>query len=315
MYTYWQIFKQAFKIILHAPALWFFGLLTVLLGSAGGLELVLSYYGFGGEGIMYSFVSGLIDGGLFTPSGLQGAARTLFINPVYLFIIILIFLTILALSILVLWLGTVSLTVLIGETINISQGKKIRVINAFRLGISKFWPVLGLNVLLRLASWFLIFILSYLTVAKFPGLLYVLIMAPLPLLAAILIVSYIGKYAVCGVVLRDWQFGAAIKSGWQVFAKNWLATLEISLLLFLIFLVANALLGYFLAIIFIFLIKIFATFPFALVLLFIIASVAFIAVQIFLVMFNWVVWAIVFELLTGKKKVLASFLARVFKRR
>jgi hypothetical protein len=314
MYTYWQIFKQAFRIVLKTPGLWLFGLLTVFLGSAGGLELVLSNYGFGGEGIMFSFISGLIDGGLFTAGGGQGFIKIMFSHPLYLFVIVLIFLVILALSILILWLGTISQTVLIGETINISEGKKPNWRSAFRLGIHKFWPVLGLNVLLRAASWLLIFILGSMAIVKLPGLIFILVLAPVILFAAILLVSFVGKYAICGVVLHQWRFIGSIKSGWQTFIKNWLATLEITILLFCIFLLANLLLTFFFIILLAFALKMFAAFLFALVLLFIISAALFIAIQVLLVMFNWAVWAIVFELMAGKRKVLVSFLGRVFRK-
>jgi len=56
------------------------------------------------------------------------------------------------------------------------------------------------------------------------------------------VLSFIIKYAVAYTVIKDENCLLAIKSGWQLFLKNWLISLEMAFLLFVInFLVGLAL--------------------------------------------------------------------------
>src|SRR3989344_1787923 len=169
MYTYRQIFSQAIKIAWQNPGLWVLGLLVAMLGSSGELELLLSSYGFGGQGLILAFWQGLAAGGLFTLGGLANSFAVFFSNPFFLFIFILLVLLVLAVSILMIWLINVCLTALIDQIINISRGQTLSLASGFGLGLVKFWPILGLNVLLRLISWALFGLGGLFILFDFPG--------------------------------------------------------------------------------------------------------------------------------------------------
>ncbi len=126
-------------------------------------------------------------------------------------------------------------------------------------------------------------------------------------------VSFIAKYAIIGVVLKDWRFSQALKLSWKLFTRNWLLSLEIAIVLFGIYFLATSFLLWLLFLIFVYSLKIFIGFTFGLPLVWLILLSVFIVIQIVLAIFHWATWAIVFELLTAPKTVLASWLSRKFK--
>lgn len=308
MYTYTQIIKQALKIIWKNPILWFFGFWAALLGGIADLELFLGGWNFGGKGILFSFCQGLAEGGLFTMAGLQGLS----VHPFYFFILALIFLIALAISALVIWLGIVSQSVLIKKTISFSKNESPDWPGAFKLGIAKFWPVLGLNALSRVIIWFFLSIIGILTLLKFSGLTVIFVFGFSIFIALSLIVSFIAKYAICGAVLKNWHFSETIKSAWKILSQNWLITLEIAVMVFIINLVVNSVLVFFSSQTLIYALTVHSSSLFSLIMIVLAIAIVFVFIQALLVVFHWTIWTIVFKLLTDKKQALTSALERGF---
>jgi len=313
MYTYRQILKQALKTAWHNPGLWFFGFFVILLGNIGELDLIISSYGFGRDNILLSFWQGLADGGLFSSAGISGTIKIFFTSPVYLFAIALFSLIILGLSVLVIWLVMVSQSALIGQVINISKNRKLSWRESFGLGLNKFWPVLGLNFLMRFAIWFLFTLSGLLAFFSFPADFIIFIPTFVIFLILIIGISFTSKYAICGVILKDWKFTSSIQSGFGVFKRNWLLSLEIALILLGVYLFANVFLLFFLSLILVLALKIYGGFWFGLILILFILAVIFIVAQTLLSIFHWATWVIVFELISNKKNLVASLTGSVFK--
>ena len=311
MYTYRQILTQAFKIAWQNPGLWFFGFFIALWGG-GELELMFGGYGFGRQETVFSFWQGLAEGGLFTIAGLKGAVKILFANPLYLFVILLLGLAVLGLTALFLWLIAVSQTAVIGQAVAVSQNKKLSWKESFGRGREKFWPVLALNLALRIFLGALFGILGLLTLIKFPGYLIAYVIGFDLFFLLGLIASFIFKYAICGAVLRDWRLKESFKSAWRIFLNNWLVSLEVALILFLIYSAVNLFLFFSLTWLLLSAIKVYYSFRPALFVIFLVLAAIFTAVHVILAIFHWTVWAIVFELVAGKKSVLSSFVGRVF---
>jgi len=313
MYTYRQILAQALRTAWFNPGLWFFGFFAILLGNIGELDLVISSYGFGRDNVLLSFWRGLADGGLFSPAGVSGTIKIFFTNPVYLFAVALFCLIILGLSVLVIWLVVVSQTALIAQVVNISKNRKLNWRESFGLGLNKFWPVLGLNFLMRLAFWFLFTLSGFLAFFSSPVVTIIFIPTFVIFLILIISVSFTSKYAICGLILKDWKFVSSMKSGFEVFKRNWLLSLEIAFILLVVYLFVNVSLLFFLSFILVLALKIYASFWFGLILILFLLSLIFFFVQIILSIFHWATWAIIFELISNKKNLVDSLTSRVFK--
>jgi hypothetical protein len=314
MYTYRQILKQAFKIAWQNPSLWFFGLFVSILGGAGELEVLLGSSGFSRQGALFSFWQGLAQGGLFSTEGIKGLSLALVTNPLYLIALALVLLIILGLSALIIWLLIVSQSALVGQAINITNKNKLSWHQSFQFGLVKFWPVLGLNALMRAVIWFLFVLLGFLAFLRFPGSTVIFIFGFIIFLSLIVIISFITKYAICGVVLKDWQFKSSIKSAWELFTRNWLLSLEIAVILFLIYVVVNFLLFFFLSLIFFYIVSTYLKLLSLVFLSFLILVLILLFAQIILAIFSWSTWAIVFKLLTGQETKLISRLISGFKK-
>lgn len=312
MYTYRQILKQALNIALKKRFLWFFGFFAALVGSTAELELLLSGSGFGTEGALFSFWQGLFEGGLFTLAGLKGIFSILFSSPIVLFTIALVFLVVIGISALVIWLVIISQSVLISQTVAISKNQPLSWRGAFDLGLTKFWPVIGLNALIRVIIWALLLILGGLALLKFPGASSFFIVGFDVFLVAVLILSFITKYAICGVVLKNQNFIDSLKSSWKIFKNNWLLSIEMAVILFLIYLVINSILVFVLFSIFLMALQLFAASSIILLLITLAIIAIFGIFQIVLTIFHWSTWTIIFELIATEKPAISSRLGAIF---
>ena len=121
-----------------------------------------------------------------------------------------------------------------------NNNEKLTIRNLWKLGYNKFWPILGLIILGKIIVYgFLALVLVPLMLATFVQghtalnaliiLLTFLIFIPLTI-----IVSLATKYATAYVMLENQEFWKSFKNGWRLFAANWLVSLEMALVLFLI---------------------------------------------------------------------------------
>jgi len=316
MYTYRQILTQIFRIIRQNPSLWIFGLFAALLGNNNGLEIMVGSFGFSGQGIFSSFINGLIDGGLFTFGGIKGIAKIMVSNPLLLFILAIISLCLIALTVLVIWITLVSLAALIVKAVSFSKSKTLSARQAFGAGMAKFWPVLGLNFFIRVVCWLIVLaIVALAGLPRFPGLIYLFILGFDVLLAATIIFSLVTNYAICAAVLRNLGLKASLEFALGLFRQNWLVSLEVAVFLFFINLIVNSLLWFFLSWALLHTLSLFGDFPLAYLVIIVLLFILFIAVQIALTIIYWCFWALIFEILSGKKSAVKSWLLTVFRSR
>lgn len=314
MYTYRQILKQAFKIAWKKPGLWLFGFFLALMGTAGEFEVFLGSLSTGRGGFLTPFVSGLAEGGLFSVAGLQGLANNLIANPVLLLLSIFFLLLFFAIAVFAIWILMVSQGALIGQAVAISKNRDLRFNESFALGILKFWPVLGVNVILRLATWALLAISIALSFMNFPGAVFIFIILSGILLIISAVVSFATRYAICGIVLKDWSLKRSLSGGWNLFKENLVLSVEVSLILFLIYLLVNAFLFFFLGLVLLTTLDFFGGFAFGLILIIAILFIIFVLAEIILAVFYWTTWALVFEIISSRKALMKSFVKRTWER-
>ena len=227
------------KITWRNKYLWFFGFFAALLGSGGQYELLINgLNGEIGKGAFSGWES-FKDTGLFsgqTFSNLIGVAKE---DAASLIIILIIGLVILAIAGFLVWLSTVSQAALVNNTPAHVGNKKGNFKLGLAAGINKFWPVFGLNMTMRFAVVLILFLVGtpiiFLTSKLGPvlaGIIYIIVFACL--LVAALAISFIMKYAIGFVVLEESRFVDSIRSGWELFKENWLVSMEMALILFLI---------------------------------------------------------------------------------
>ena len=294
--------------------IWFFGFFLALLGTGSEMELFYGGYGLGGQGIFFAFIQGLIDAHLFTLQGFRGVMQTLFSHPIYLFLFAIIGLIVLSVSLFIIWLTIVCQSALISSAIGLSKNRPIKWADALAGGLINFWKLFTLNLLLRAIVVVLFLLLGMFSIFKFMGSNIVYIVIFDLTITALIFTSLLTKFAVCGVILRNWDLKQSLTNAWQIIKDNWLTCLEISFLLFIIIAVANAFLGFFIGQLFYYAVKLFFSFKLGIYLTFLVVILIFLAAQIISTIFQWSSWAIIFELVTSKKTSLSSHIINFLNR-
>lgn len=109
---------------------------------------------------------------------------------------------------------------------------KLKFLDCFQKGLEKFWPLFGLNIINTLIGYFFVsFVLnpliSFISISNVWLLHLVLsIFAFFILLPLIIIISFITRYGVAYIVLKNQKVMEAFINSWYLFKINWMITLE-----------------------------------------------------------------------------------------
>lgn len=251
MFSYRILLKQAWDISWKHKYLWFLGLFASLIASSGAWEYRL---------LTENLNQGLINGSYYRLSSILALGELLknfCLGVVDLFHYD--FLTILnALSLLIIafvllvffiWLAVACQAALIGDVKKISNSKKkdleLSIRDSLTEGHRYFWTVLGLNILIKILVSFSFFLISL-------PLLFMVIKdtAALTAIYTILFVIFVPvsmglslmlKYAIAYKVLDNKSLVASLENGSKLFGKNWLVSLEMAVILFIINFLASGL--------------------------------------------------------------------------
>lgn len=240
MQLYSNILKQSLKITWRNKYLWFFGLFAALLGNGGEYEILAR--GLSGNADFFPGWRHFIETGVFSDQTLTNINQIMHEDPLSLIMILAVGFVMFVLFGFLTWLVIVSQAALVNDSANIITEKKLGQLgiqNGVAVGMKNFWPVFGLNAIIKLIIYLLFVLLSLpfvLSLAKNSmaaiDLFYVIaFIIFIPLAIAL---SFIIKYAIAYVVIRGSGFRAAIRDGWRLFAGNWLVSVEMAFILFFI---------------------------------------------------------------------------------
>ena len=244
MFSYRSILKQALSISWKNKHLWFFGLFASLAVAGGSME-----YQF----LTQSFGQGLVDSSYQSLNNITAIGEL--VNQLWLgtldlfsqnFLIILnaftILLLILTLVAVFVWLAISCQAGLVYNIKSILSPKKKAQSLSLREGITvgsqHFWSVLWLNILIRILVSFSFFIASLplLFMVLSNDSIYVVLYTVLFVIFVPIAVSLslIIKYAISYRVLENESTYSSLAKGLKLFKKNWLISLEIALVLFIV---------------------------------------------------------------------------------
>lgn len=259
MFSYRSILKQAWVIVWNNKYLWFFGLFASLTLAGGSIE-----YQF----INQTFKQGVISSsyqGLNTWLALSETFQMVWWGLIDLFkqniIVIINSLTILLLTLTLItvfvWFAITSQAALIDGVKKVLSAKKKINISSIRAGLTvgnqHFWPVLWLNILIKILISFAFFLISlpllFLAISDNSVFLIAYTILFTIFVPVAVSLSLLVKYAISARVLENKSITSSLEKAYSLFKKNWLISLELALLLFLISLVSSGLILIMLAII------------------------------------------------------------------
>lgn len=321
MFSYRSILSRAWKITKHYKKLWIFGALALILSAGGEYQVMTKVLNEDyGSGVYEKIQSG---DSLASLSFWNNLSNLIASDPKLGVGVILLVLLLAFIAFVILWISINSQISLIRWSKILSSSKKKEPEISIWEGISKggkeFWRVLGLNVIFKLGINLLFFLLSipliylFFQNSDFAILIYTIffiIFLPLSLSLALII-----KYAAVSVVLEKTSFVRSIEEASKLFSKNWLVSLEVAILLFLINFFAGLLIIFVISVIILPIILALIIFNF-LIPLYIFAVIGFaslILTAAILMTFQNAAWTILFDELREDKA--QAKLERVFKRK
>lgn len=207
---YGYVIKRAWEIIWKFKVLWIFGILAGC-GQAGRS---------GGGNSGFRFSSQDVN---LTPQ-IQNYFNRL--NPAIITLLVVIGIIVLVvLVVLAILLATVGRVGLIRGTVKAEQGAgKLTFSELWRDGLTYFWRVFGLNLLIGLIILFALLALAFLGVILSIGTLGIFLICLIPLLCLLIplmwLVGIIIEQANVALVVENVDIIEAIKRGWQVFIDN-----------------------------------------------------------------------------------------------
>ncbi len=244
MFSYRTILKQALQITLKYKYLWLFGLFAALTAAGGSWEYNLLTQGFGRN---------LIDSSYFQLEKILSSLELIvnFGNGLIVLITSDIWSMLNALTLILLtglllfcfiWLSISSQGALINALKKILKGKQKTQSISYRenitVGHKNFWPVLMMNILIKFLVTFFFFIISIplllLAIKDSPALASVYVILFVLFVPLATGFSLMMKYAISYQIFEGYGFFKSIEKAYELFKKNWLISLEMAVILFLI---------------------------------------------------------------------------------
>lgn len=313
---YRPILKQAWSITKKFKSLWFFGLFAAIIGFNGEYEILSRAVArpLNEPGIIQSAFIGFQNGLNESLVGAENIWSNLWqvstINPETTITVIFIALMTILIVVFFFWLSLISQIGLIKNSALAIRGKKTSINEAIDTAVHKFWPVLFVNLILKLILFVLFFLLGAQAILLGRASLAMILLYYISFILFILLIfttSFILRYQIYFIVLKNKSFKSAFINAWQIFKQNWLTSLEMSFILFVIFLVVT-----FIASI---IVTIIAAVPFAAALYFdlsfgIIGLIGIISLASVIIItflssailqtYQWTSWTLLFNRLAGK---------------
>lgn len=228
---YRQILKKAWYIARKFRVLWLLGIFAAFLGNGSEYQVLFQQVGkvqsqADTVKVWAENLNSLMPKLDFAANKVILASLTLAIG--------------LAIFLLFLWLAISSLGGLIKGAALANNDEKASFGSLIKAGSAHFWPLLGLNIVAKAIVYgILILILTPLMVVTFAqsslsANLFIILLTFLIFLPITIIVALVTKYASAFVILNGEKFRSAFKNGWRLFSANWLVSLEMALIIFVI---------------------------------------------------------------------------------
>ncbi|MCF7794981.1 hypothetical protein K9M50_01310 [Patescibacteria group bacterium] len=242
MFSYRKILKQSLKITWHNKYLWFFGLFATFLGAGGEYQIINKIVENNGSTALNGlgrFVA------IFNPKLWSNIGPYFAEDPRGASISIILLLLALAIFIFLVILTVSSQVALVDQAKKLynNEKKDLGISKGMVIGQSHFWPVLGINILVKFiiaCIFFLITLPIILTASTSWLTIIIYVVLFLIFIPVVIGLSLIAKYAIAYIVIKKNKFVEAIDNAFKLFSKNWVISLEMAFILILI----NILVGF-----------------------------------------------------------------------
>jgi hypothetical protein len=244
MFSYRYLLKQAWTVTWRHKYLWFFGLFASLAAAGGSIEYQILASNLNQNLVdgSYGYLTNILALSELAKNFCLGAANLFQYNIWIVLNALTLILITLILIIAFVWLAISSQAALVDDVKKIISFKKKETVLSIRGGLTvghgHFWPVLGLNIFIRILVSLSFFIISlpllFMLLSDASSLMITYIILFVIFVPVAVSLSLIMKYAIAYNVLEKKSFCGSISEGWKLFKKNWLISLEMAITLFII---------------------------------------------------------------------------------
>jgi hypothetical protein len=244
MFLHREVIKQSWKIVWRSKYLWFFGFFAVFFSGHSGLEIITRGLGIEAKTMPLIDTKTLAETGIFNMQSVANLGKLLMKDPFSTVVLMLILLLILVIVLFVIWLSNVSQAAIVNNVACISENKDTNFQEGVMTGMKSFWPVFILNIFKKVAI-FIIFALMSLPLLMSEGAINLvpgnIIFSILFVLLVPVIVSlaFVVNFAISYVVIKKEKFNSAVKQAIGLFTKNWLVSIEMGFLIYLVSLLVS----------------------------------------------------------------------------
>ncbi len=227
---YSEILKKAWQTIWHHKSLWFFGLFVLFIGQE--IEIVLrNIYTYQDKTLTLESWRALFQNGFGGGYATLWDTITQTTAGTALFILM-----VLVVGAFIVWLTVVSAGGLIHGTMQIENNKPYLFYESMHVGQKNFRPNFFIYLLAKVFDYVVLIGFGLIASLAVLGALKTTVALILVIISVFvsLILSFVAKYAACYVVARNQNASTAIRSGWRLFTKHWVTSLEMAIIIFLI---------------------------------------------------------------------------------
>jgi hypothetical protein len=236
MSLYRNLLAQAWKNTWEHKYLWFFGLFAAIVGASGELNLLFTSFDDTTTTGFFSNLRNFWATGVFSPQGISNFGKILATDSYDLLIALTILTIFFLLFCFLIWFAIVCQASLVNNYARVIGRKNHSFADGLDVGVKKFWPIFGFNVILKVIIWTIYLLLALPTILFYDKIsswqLFVFITTYLIFIPLSIIVAFIIKYATAYVVVKGEKFADALQLGWGLFLKNWLVSIEMAFILF-----------------------------------------------------------------------------------
>jgi hypothetical protein len=236
MFSYRKILRQSLNITWHNKYLWFFGLFATFLGAGGEYQIINNIIQNNGDTAINGLGRFLA---FFNPELWSNFGPYFAEDPRGALVSIILLLLALAIFIFIVIMSISSQAALVDQAKKLynNEKKDLGISKGMLVGQTHFWPVLGINALVKIVIACIFFLMTLpiiLTASTSWIIMIIYTILFLIFIPVVISLSLTAKYAIAYIVIKGNKFTEAIKNAFKLFSKNLIISLEMAFILMII---------------------------------------------------------------------------------
>ncbi|MBU0708070.1 hypothetical protein KKG41_06915 [Patescibacteria group bacterium] len=229
-FTYGEILKKAWRIVWRHKFLWFFGLFLVTISQE--IEMVVRNYSMYTEQKLSvdswrSFFENDLGSQVISVWDAMSGTTAGSVMLLLLFLVV---------FVIVVWLTAISIGAIIHNAIKAESGKTITFNEGFDVGRKHIKKNFLIYLIAKVSDYVVLLLIGLIASLVVTGVIGTVVSVIFVIISFIvsLIISFVAKYAACYTINNNQDWPVAIRSGWRLFIKNWVASVEMAIIIFFI---------------------------------------------------------------------------------